>query len=65
MENLKNCILHEIRNGFLLSLCAEINIKSMQTDDIKNIELAYKNFASNLENDIIKAIETFKKDNNK
>jgi hypothetical protein len=60
VEYLKNCILHEIRNGFLLSLSAEIQIAEMEGKDVEEIYNAYKMFAYNLEGDIEKAIITFK-----
>lgn len=58
MEDLKNLLLHEIRNGLLLSLSAEITIRQMKSNDVEEIETAYKNFALNLEKDIDKAIKT-------
>lgn len=62
-ENLKNCLLHEIRNGFLLSLSAEIVIASFQGKEVEEIENAYKKFAANLEGEILKGIETYIKTN--
>jgi hypothetical protein len=62
MEDLKNSLLHEIRNGLLLSLKSEIVIKSMQGIDVESIEVAFNNFALNLENDIDKALISAKKE---
>jgi hypothetical protein len=60
MENLKNSLLHEIRNGLMLSLKSEIVIKSMQGADVESIEIAFNNFALNLEKDIERALNSAK-----
>jgi hypothetical protein len=60
MEDLKNSLLHEIRNGLMLSLKSEIVIKSMQGADIESIEIAFNNFALNLEKDIERALNSAK-----
>ena len=57
MENLKNSLLHEIRNGLLLTLKSEIIIASLQGKEVENIETAFNSFALNLENEIDKAIK--------
>ena len=61
MEDLKNSILHEIRNGNLLILKAEILTSFFKGENINNIEQAYNKFALNLESEIILAIEQFNK----
>ena len=58
MEDLKNSLLHEIRNGFLLTLKSEIVIASLEGKEVENIETAFNNFALNLENEIDKAIKS-------
>jgi hypothetical protein len=58
MEDLKNSILHEIRNGFLLTLKSEIVVASIQGKEVEGIETAFNNFALNLENEIDKAINS-------
>jgi uncharacterized protein (DUF927 family) len=60
-QELRNCILHEVRNGYLLSLSAEIQIAEMQGKDIEEIYNAYIMFANNLQSDIERAITTFNK----
>jgi len=60
MEDLKNSLLHEIRNGLMLSLKSEIVIKSMQGADVESIEIAFNNFALNLEKDIERALNSAK-----
>ena len=60
-EDLKNSILHEIRNGNLLILKAEILTSFFKGENINNIEQAYNKFSLNLENEIILAIEQFNK----
>ena len=60
-ETLKNYILHEIRNGNLLTLKAEIIIASFEGKEVENIENAFNQFSINLENQIILAIEQFNK----
>jgi hypothetical protein len=60
MEDLKNSLLHEIRNGLMLSLKSEIVIKSMQGEDVESIEIAFNNFALNLEKDIERALNSAK-----
>jgi hypothetical protein len=60
MEDLKNSLLHEIRNGLMLSLKSEIVMKSMQGADIESIEIAFNNFALNLEKDIERALNSAK-----
>ena len=59
MEDLKNSILHEIRNGNLLILKAEILTSFFKGENVENIEQAYNKFALNLESEIILAIEQF------
>jgi hypothetical protein len=63
-ENLKNCILHIVRNGNLLSLAGEIGCLSFkdnfESSDLENLESVYKNFAINLESEILKGIEDYK-----
>lgn len=63
MEDLKSLLLHEIRNGLLLTLSAEIVMRQMESNDVEKIEKAYKNFVTNLENEIDKAIKTYTKKN--
>ena len=58
-ETLKNYILHEIRNANLLTLKAEIIISIFQGKQVENIENAFNKFSTNLENQIILAIEKF------
>lgn len=60
-ENLKNYILHEIRNGNLLKLKSEIVISIFEGKKVENIEAAFNEFSTNLENQIILAIEQFNK----
>jgi hypothetical protein len=60
-ETLKNYILHEIRNANLLTLKAEIITSIFQGKQVENIEKAFNEFSTNLENQIILAIEKFNK----
>ena len=58
-QELKNCILHEIRNSNLLKLSAEIQMAEMKGKDTKEIYDAYIVFAFNLESDIKEGIKAF------
>jgi hypothetical protein len=56
---LKNNLLHIIRNGNLLNLSSTIVISEFtQTENIliQEISKSYKNFALNLESEILKAL---------
>ena len=61
IQELNNCVLHEIRNSHLLVLSAEIQIAEMEGKDIAEIYDAYTKFSVGLEKDIERALETFKK----
>jgi hypothetical protein len=65
MKELKNLLLHEIRNGNLLNLSAQIVIRQIQKGDINEIETSYKKFAENLEYNINQAIKTYLKNETK
>jgi hypothetical protein len=59
-EKILNSILHQIRNGNLLSLSSAIAMQSFKDEvDLNEIEVAYKTFAENLESEILKGIQDY------
>ena len=59
-EKILNSILHQIRNGNLLSLSSAIVMQSFKDEvNLNEIEVAYKTFAENLESEILKGIQNY------
>ncbi len=57
-EKILSSILHEVRNGNLLSLSSVIAMQSFKEEtNLEEIEQAYKTFAENLASEILRGIK--------